>query len=62
MSRLQKLENWLTSEKQKDQAELEKEKQEFAKSLAGLKKSQILDEEPKKYTLWTRIKKALMGF
>lgn len=62
MSRLQKLENWLNSEKQRDHAELEKEKQEFAKSLLGMKKTQILDEEPKKYNLWTRIKKVLMGF
>lgn len=62
MSRMQKLENWLNSEKRKDDAELEKEKLEFAKLLSSLKKTEILDDEPKKDSLWIKIKKALMGF
>jgi hypothetical protein len=53
--------DWLKNEIQKDQAELNKEKQRFIESLKDFKKEEIA--KPKeKLTLWKRIKKVLTGY
>lgn len=52
---------WLESEKQKDENELNQEKQNLIRQLKSLKKEDILPEKPKKLTLWQRIKRVLMG-
>ena len=54
---LKKLEN----EKIKDFVELESEKEKFIKEITKFKKEDILPKQPKKLTLWQRVKKVLMG-
>lgn len=55
---------WLQSQINKDKLELEREKSEFIRKIKQAKKEEIIPlkiEQPKKLTLWQRIKKALMG-
>jgi hypothetical protein len=55
---------WLQSQINKDKLELEREKSEFIRKIKQVKKEEIIPlkiEQPKKLTLWQRIKKALMG-
>lgn len=54
---------WLETQMKKDEQELEREKKEFINNLKKLKKEDILPkiEEPKKLTLWQKIKRVLMG-
>lgn len=55
---------WLQSQINKDKLELEREKSEFIRKIKQAKKEEIIHlkiEQPKKLTLWQRIKKALMG-
>jgi hypothetical protein len=53
--------DWLKNEIQKDQTELDKEKQRFIESLKDFKKEEIA--KPKeKLTLWKKIKKVLTGY
>lgn len=56
-----KLLSWLENEKQKDNNELNQEKENLIKQLKGLKKEDVLPEKPKKLTLWERIRRVLMG-
>lgn len=56
-----KLLSWLENEKQKDNNELNQEKDNLIKQLKGLKKEDVLPEKPKKLTLWQRIRRVLMG-
>jgi len=56
-----KLLSWLENEKQKDNNELNQEKENLIKQLKGLKKEDVLPEKPKKLTLWQRIRRVLMG-
>ena len=53
--------DWLEREKQKDKLELEKEKQQFINQIKKIKKEDVLPQKPKKFTIWQRIKKVLMG-
>jgi uncharacterized protein YPO0396 len=54
---------WLETQVKKDEANLQREKEDFINSLKKLKKDDILPkvEEPKKLTLWQKVKKVLMG-
>ena len=54
---------WLETQVKKDEANLQREKEDFIRSLKKLKKDDILPkvEEPKKLTLWQKVKKVLMG-
>jgi hypothetical protein len=50
--------DWLKNEIEKDTVELEKEKLEFISRIKNFKKEELV-EEPKKLTLWQKIKLAL---
>ena len=54
---------WLETQVKKDEATLQREKEDFINSLKKLKKEDILPkvEEPKKLTLWQKVKRVLMG-
>jgi uncharacterized protein YacL (UPF0231 family) len=56
-----KIVKWFNDEVKKDQIELNKQKEDFIQEIKKLKKQDILPEKPKKLTLWSRIKKVLMG-
>lgn len=55
----EKLLNWLKTEKNKDVAELEKDKKAFANQLLKMKKEDLFKKQ--KNTIWTRIKNLLWG-
>jgi hypothetical protein len=59
MSWEEKALNWLNKEKQKDNAELDKSKQDFINQIKGMKREDLF-VKPKK-TLWMRIKKMIWG-
>lgn len=52
--------NWLESEKLKDSKEIENVKRKYIQEIKGLKKEEIF-QEPKKLTLWQKIKILLLG-
>jgi uncharacterized protein YacL (UPF0231 family) len=59
-TREEKAIDWLKNEIEKDNAELEKEKQRMIKSLKDFKREEIV--KPKeKLTLWKKIKRVLTG-
>lgn len=51
---------WLESEKLKDSKEVENVKMKYIQEIKGLKKEEIF-KEPKKLTLWQKIKILLSG-
>lgn len=51
---------WLMREVNKDNVELELEKQKLINQLKNIKKEDIIPLKPKKLTLWQRIRKVLM--
>ena len=54
---------WLKNEIQKDEVDLNKDKQNLIESIRGIKKEEIINNNNNKsLTLWERIKKVLMGF
>ena len=56
--------DWFEKERNKDQLELNVEKNNFINEIKKLKKTDLIKkEEPKevKLTLWQRLKKVLMG-
>jgi hypothetical protein len=60
--RTQKILDWYKSEIERDSVELENEKKRFISKMKKTSKDKILEElKPKKYTLWQRLKKVLMG-
>ena len=59
MSWEEKALNWLNKEKQRDNAELDKSKQDLINQIKGMKKEDLF-VKPKK-TLWMRIKKLVWG-
>lgn len=61
MERNQKMLTWLNTEKQKDNSELEREKQQFIKNIQKIKKDEIFDNKTVKLTIWQKLKKVLMG-
>jgi hypothetical protein len=58
--RTEKILNWLSSEKNKDQRQLEKEKELFIKQIKKLKKDDFFPK-PKKLSLWQKIKILISG-
>ncbi len=50
---------WLQNEIKKDQEALEREKLEFINQIKNFKKDTIVQDKPKKLTLWQRIKMIL---
>lgn len=54
---------WLGVQQNRDQVELEREKEKLIRQLKGLKKDDVLPKMviPKKITLWEKIKRVLMG-
>lgn len=58
--REQKILNWLTSEKNKDSRELEREKEKFIQQIKKLNKEDIFPK-PKKLTLWQKLKILILG-
>jgi hypothetical protein len=55
----QKILNWYHTETKKDKIELDKEKLEFINQIKNINKSKIINETPKKLTLWERVLKVL---
>jgi hypothetical protein len=58
--RTEKILNWLTSEKNKDERELEREKKLFIQQIKKIKKDDLFPK-PKKLTLWQKIKILILG-
>jgi len=58
--RSQQLLNWFSSEKLKDQKELDRSKEKIIKEIKGLNKEDLFPK-PKKLTLWKKIKIILLG-
>ena len=60
--RIDKILNWYQNEVEKDNFELQNDKNKFIKELKKIDKEKVFDDfKPKKYTLWQRIKKVLMN-
>jgi hypothetical protein len=51
---------WFESEKLKDSKEVENVKKKYIQEIKGLKKEEIF-KEPKKLTLWQKLKILLLG-
>jgi hypothetical protein len=58
--RSQQLLNWLTSEKLKDQRELDREKEKIIKQIKGIEKENLFPK-PVKLSLWKKIKILILG-
>ena len=58
--RTEKILNWLTSEKNKDERELEREKKLFIQQIKKIKKDDLFPKQ-KKLTLWQKIKILILG-
>ena len=58
--RSQQILNWFNSEKQKDQRELDRNKDKLVKEINKLKKEDIFPV-PEKLTLWKKLKILLLG-
>lgn len=61
--RMEKLLNWLDSEKTKDRRELDKNKNDFIKEIKKISKEDIFinSKVERKLTLWQRIRKTIWG-
>jgi 2-phosphoglycerate kinase len=60
--RTEKILSWYQNEIQRDNIELEVEKKKFLNKIKNTNRENIIETlKPKKYTLWQRIKKVLMG-
>lgn len=59
-NRNQSILNWLESEKLKDSKDIENVKRKYIQEIKGLKKEEMF-QEPKKLTLWQKIKILLLG-
>jgi hypothetical protein len=55
----QKLLDWLNKEKHKDNAEIERQKTDFANQLKKMKKEDLFKKSKK--TIWMRIRKMIWG-
>lgn len=58
--RSQQLLNWLTSEKLKDQREIDREKEKIIKQIKGIEKKNLFPK-PVKLSLWKKIKILILG-
>lgn len=61
MNKEEKIIKWFQSELDRDNVQLQKDKNEFIKSIKKIDKEKIFEEKLKKITLWQRIKKVLTG-
>jgi hypothetical protein len=61
MSKEEKILKWYQSELDRDNVQLQKDKNEFINSIKKIDKEKIFETELKKITLWQRIKKVLTG-
>lgn len=61
MSRSQKLLDWLNKEKKKDEIQIEKDKENLIKEIKKYSKRDFFPE-PKKLTLWEKIKRIIWGY
>jgi hypothetical protein len=59
-NRNQSILNWLESEKLKDSKDIENVKRKYIQEIKGLKKEEMF-QEPKKLTLWQKIKILVLG-
>jgi len=59
-NRSQQLLNWLTSEKLKDQREIDREKEKIIKQIKGIEKENLFPK-PVKLSLWKKIKILILG-
>jgi hypothetical protein len=57
----QKTLNWYSNETKKDKKELDIEKNEFIQKIKKMNKDEIVNQKPKKITLWERIRKVLIN-
>ena len=58
----EKILKWYQREKTKDEIELDKDKKIFIQQIKSLKKEEIFKkEEEKKYSIWKKIKIAILG-
>lgn len=58
----EKILKWYQREKTKDELELDRDKKVFIQQIKSLKKEEIFKkEEEKKYSLWKKIKIAILG-
>lgn len=57
----QQILNWYNNETKKDNLELDNEKNDFIKKIKGINKNEIVNQKPKKLTLWERIRKVLIN-
>lgn len=55
----QKILNWYNNEILKDRQDLDNEKNDFIKKIKKIDKKTVINEKPKKLTLWERIRKVL---
>lgn len=55
----QKILNWYNNEILKDKQDLDNEKNDFIKKIKKIDKKTVINEKPKKLTLWERIRKVL---
>lgn len=60
MDRNQQLLDWLNKEKRLDSVQLKKEKQDIISEIKKISKKDLFPE-PKKLTLWQKIKKIVWG-
>lgn len=60
--KVEKILNWLKSERLKDETEVKIYKQRQIKEIKGLSKEDIFGNKKTKLTIWQRLKKTLMGF
>jgi hypothetical protein len=58
--RNQQLLNWLDNEKIKDKIQLEKSKEKIISEITSLKKEEMF-KQPKKLSLWTKIRMVILG-
>lgn len=58
--RSQQLLNWLNSEKNKDQKDLDHNKNKFISDLKKIKKEELF-KQPKKLSIWRKIKIMILG-
>ena len=61
MRREEKVINWLKKEIDKDKSELDREKLKFAEELKKIKKEDLFKKVEVKESIWTRLKKILLG-
>lgn len=61
MNRSQKLLDWLNKEKKKDEIQIEKDKENLIKEIKKFSKKDFFPE-PKKLTLWQKIKMVIWGY